>query len=294
MQVTTFVRLLRDSAVAWWEDDVPRLAAAVAFYALFSFAPLVIVTIMIAGAVFGEEAAAGQLGERLQGLVGRGAGEVIEAVLANVHRDDSGIFATIVTVLISLFAATGVFHELRKALDLVWERGSDPPHTSLKQSLLELLQGRFWALLMVLGIGLFLLVSLFASALMAGLARQVPPMRAELLWLSRIIDIVVSLGFGTLAFALIYKFLPASRAAWRDVWLGAFVAALLFSLGRVLIRIYLANSMVTSVYGAAGALVVVIVWTWCSAMMLLFGAEFCQAYAQRQGRPIGALTSLPA
>jgi membrane protein len=287
MRVSTFVRLLRDSAVAFFRDDVPRLAAAVAFYTMFSFAPLVVVTIVIAGAVFGEEAAAGQLAERLQGLVGRGAGEVIQAVLANAHHSDTGVLSTLFTVLLSLLAATGMFHELRKALDLVWEREAESP-TGLKQSLLELLKARFWALLMVLGIGLFLLVSLFASAILAGLGRAVPPVSFGWLWLGRVVDMVVSLGFATLAFALIFKFLPASRVGWREVWLGAFVAAVLFSFGRVLVRVYLAHSTAATVYGAAGALVVIIVWTWCSAMMLLFGAEFCQAYAQHQGRPIGA------
>jgi membrane protein len=286
-RVKTFVTLLRDAARAWWNDDVPRLAAAVAFFTLFSFAPLVIVTIVIAGAVFGEEAAAGQLVHRLEGLVGLGAGNVIQDVLANAHHADAGVFATLLTVLISLFAATGMFHELRKALDLVWERAPEPT-TGLKQGALELARGRLRALAMVLGIGLFLLFSLLASTILSGVSRVVPPVFwSDWLWLGRVVDIVISLGFGTVAFALIYKFLPASRIAWRDAWRGAFVGALLFSFGRVLIGVYLANSAFTSVYGAAGALVVVIVWAWCSAMILLFGAEFCQVYAEHEGRPIG-------
>jgi membrane protein len=290
MQVATFVALLREAAVGWWEDDVPRMAAAVAFYTLFSFAPLVIVAIMIAGLVFGEEAATGQLAERIEWIVGRTAGQVIEAAVANAHRPNTGVLATLVSVLISLFAATGVFNELGKALDRVWEREPRNPsgHASatVKQAALELLKARFWAFTMVVGIGLSLLLSLFASTLLAGLGRQVNWVWAEWFWLGRIVDMLLSVGLSTLAFALIFKVLPASKVAWRDLWPGAFIAAILFSVGRLLIGVYLAHSSVASVYGAAGALVVLMVWTWGSAMVLLFGAEFCQAYARRQGRLI--------
>lgn len=304
MQAATFVESLGDAAVSWWEDDVPRMAAAVAFYTLFSLAPLVIVAIMIAGVVFGEAAAAGQLVERLEWIVGRSAGQVLEAAIASAHRPNSGVLATLVSVLVSLFAATGVFNELGKALDEVWARepekpdghsapkraGADDPTDSpsslarFKQGALELLLARFWAFVMVVGIGLSLLLSLFASTVLASLGRQ---LWTEWFWLGRTVDMVLSVGLSTLVFALIYKVLPASKVAWRDLWLGAFIAALLFSLGRLLMGAYLAHSTLASVYGAAGALVVTLVWTWCSAMVLLFGAEFCQAYARRQGRWIG-------
>lgn len=303
MHAVTFARLLRDAAVGWWDDDVPRMAAAVAFYTLFSLAPLVIVAIMIAGVVFGEAAAAGQLVERLEWAVGRPAGEVIEAAIANANRPNTGVLATLISVLISLVAATGVFHELGKSLDLVWQSelggatagqaapkssggASDPPSLShrFKQEALELLKARFWAFTLVVGIGLSLLASLVASTILASMGRQA---WTEWFWLGRIIDMVLSTGLGTLVFALIYKVLPASKVAWRDLWLGAFIAAFLFSIGRLLIGSYLAHSTVASVYGAAGALVVILVWTWCSAMVLLFGAEFCQAYARHQGRRIG-------
>jgi membrane protein len=301
MQVATSLALVRDAAVGWWEDDAPRMAAAVAFYTLFSFAPLVIVAIMIAGLVFGEAAAAGELADRLEGMVGRTAGEVIEAAIANAHRPDTGVLATLVGLLVSLFAATGVFRELGRALDRVWEREPGGPHhdgaatTStdgstfrrLKRAALELLRARFWAFIMVVAIGLGLLLSLLASTLVASLSRRTGWVWAEWFWLGRIVDMLLSVGFATLMFALIYKVLPASKAAWRDLWLGAFIAASLFSLGRLLIGMYLAHSSVASVYGAAGALVVLMVWVWCSAMVLLFGAEVCQADARRRGRVIG-------
>lgn len=304
MQGATCLALLREAALGWWEDDAPRMAAAVAFYTLFSFAPLVIVAIMIAGVVFGEAAAAGQLAERLEGIVGRMPGQVLEAAIANAHGPNTGVLATLVGVLISLFAATGVFHELGKALDLVWDHepnspsGGDSAATSgtdgargssrrWKHAVLEQLKARFWAFTMVLGIGLGLLLSLFASTLLASLGRHATWVWAQWFWLGRIVDMLLSVGLGTLVFALIYKVLPASKVAWRDLWRGAFIAALLFSFGRLLIGVYLANSSVASVYGAAGALVVLMVWTWGSAMVLLFGAEFCQAYVRRQGRLIG-------
>jgi membrane protein len=313
MRVARFLTLLRDAAVGWWEDDVPRMSAAVAFYTLFSFAPLVIVAIMIAGAVYGEEAAAGQLNERLEGIVGRTAGEVIEAAIANAHRPEAGVWPTLVSVLISLFAATGVFHELGNALDRVWERA--PGHLRVhgrdhgrhhgrdlgaasaetngsasaraKQFALELLKARFWAFTMVVGIGISLLLSLLASTVLSRLGRHANWIWAEWFWLGRVVDMLLSIGLSTLVFALVYKVLPATKVAWRDLWLGAFIAGILFSVGRLLIGSYLAHSTVASVYGAAGALVVVMVWTWCSAMVLLFGAEFCQAYARRHGRLIG-------
>jgi membrane protein len=309
MQMATFLALLREAALAWWDDDVPRMAAAVAFYTLFSLAPLVIVAIMIAGVVFGEAAAAGQLAERIEGIVGSTAGQVIEAAIANAHRPNTGGLATLVSLLVSLFAATGVFNELGKALDRVWERDpntrsdgsakasvdTDAPFlVRVKRAALELLAARFWAFTMVVGIGLSLLLSLFASTALAGLGRHAAGLDGEWFWLGRVVDMLLSVGLGTLVFALIYKVLPASKVAWRDLWLGAFIAATLFSVGRLLIGVYLAHSSVASVYGAAGALVVIMVWTWCSAMVLLFGAEICQAHARRQGRAIGSLRAMGA
>jgi membrane protein len=305
MRVARFFALLRDAAVGWWEDDVPRMAAAVAFYTLFSFAPLVIVAIMIAGVVFGEEAAAGQLVERLEGIVGRTAGEVIEAAIANAHRPKAGVWPTLVSVLVSIIAATGVFHELGNALDHVWKcapgrspdtepagastvtNGSRSLSVRAKQAVWELLKARFWAFTMVVGIGISLLLSLVASTVLSRLGRHADWLWAEWFWLGRVVDMLLSIGLSTLVFALVYKVLPATKVAWRDVWLGAFIAGILFSVGRLLIGAYLAHSSVASVYGAAGALVVVMVWTWCSAMVLLFGAEFCQAYARRHGRLFG-------
>lgn len=309
MRVARFFSLLRDAAIGWWQDDVPRMAAAVAFYTLFSFAPLVIVAIMIAGVVYGEAAAAGQLGERLEGIVGRPASEVIEAAIVNAHRPDAGVWPTLLSVLISLIAATGVFHELGAALDYVWDRAPGHPRdrdhardtaaasaaptgslsasTRAKRAALELLKARFWAFTMVVGIGICLLLSLLASTVLSRLGRHANWILAEWFWLGRVVDMLLAIGLSTLVFALVYKVLPATKVAWRDVWLGAFIAGILFSVGRLLIGAYMAHSSVASVYGAAGALVVLMVWTWCSAMVLLFGAEFCQVYARRHGRLFG-------
>jgi membrane protein len=304
MPVTTLLTSLRDAAVGWWEDGVPNMAAALAFYTLFSLAPLVVVAIMIAGVVFGEEAAAGQLVAQLEGIVGHTAGQVIQAAIANAHRPHSGVLPTLMSVLISLFAAAGVFHQLGDALDRVWKcppkrpsgdksaacQGTKPLSFfgRVKQAAVERIKAQFWAFAMVVGIGLSLLLSLFASTLLASLGRHTAGLNGEGIWLlGRVVDLVVSVGLGTLAFALIYKVLPSSKLAWRDLWLGAFIAAILFTLGRWLIGLYLAHSTVASVYGAAGALVVLMIWTWCSAMVLLFGAELCQAHARRHGRTIG-------
>lgn len=242
LQLATFLTLLRDAALGWWNDDVPDMAAAVAFYTLFSFAPLVIVAIMIAGVVFGEQAAAGQLVERLEGIVGLTAGQVIQSAIANAHRPHSGVLPTLVSVLVSLFGATGVFNQLGEALDRVWARdfakprehdsaaGSSATHerpsifVRAKKVALKQLEAQFWAFTLVVGIGLSLLLSLFASTLLASLGRQASWVWAEWFWLGRIVDLVMSVGFVTLAFALIYKVLPQRKAAWRDLWLGAFIA----------------------------------------------------------------------
>ncbi len=231
-------RLLRDAAEAWLEDDVPQLAAALAYYTAFSLAPLLVIAIAAAGLVFGAEAAEGRIVGQLAGLVGREGGEAIEAMIASARQPRTGILAGLIGVLTLLLGATGVFGQLRAGLNRIW----DVPSRAFRWK--SLVTDRLAAFTMVLAIGFLLLVSVVAL------------------------------------FALIYRFVPDARIPWRDVLWGALVAGILFSVGKWGIGAYLGHSTVTSAFGAAGSLVVLLVWVYYSAQILLFGAEVAHVRAR--------------
>ncbi len=269
--------LLREVFHEWREDNALALGAALAYYTIFSIAPLLVLVIAIAGLVFGRAAAEGQIVGQIQSLVGPAPAGLIEGMIARASGPKASTFATLVSLLAMAVGASGVFGQLQQAFNQIWE--APPARTGLRGQL----QRRAAAFGMILGVGFLLLVSLVLSAALAGLhdllARHLPV-------LSRILpalNFTLSLAVITALFAMIYKALPDVRMSWADVWLGAAVTALLFTLGKTLIAVYLGRAGVASVYGAAGSLVVVLLWIYYSAQILFIGAEFTEVYPRRYG-----------
>ncbi|HVP27905.1 MAG TPA: YihY/virulence factor BrkB family protein [Myxococcota bacterium] len=277
------LRMLRDAATDFRDDHALRLAAALAYYSAFSLAPLLLIAISIAGAVFGEEAARGAVQGQIAGAMGERAAAGIEAMIASARDSGrSGIMAG-VGVLLLLLAASGVFGQLQDALDTIWEV---EPRASggLRAFLLK----RFLSLTMVLGTGFLLLVSLVLSAVVSAFTGAFERWLAVPGFVWQTLSFLLSFGVVTSLFAMIFKFLPDARVRWRDVWAGAAMTAALFTVGKFLLALYLGRSEAASAFGAAGALVLVLTWVYYSSLILLFGAELTQVYARARGREIGA------
>jgi membrane protein len=262
----------------WSEINAPRQGAALSFYTMLSIAPLLVVSIAIAGMAFGEQAARGQIVWQIQNLVGREGGQAIQAMLEHARRPDTGVLAGLFGIVTLLFGASGVFIELRDSLNLIW--GVRAKHSS---GLKAMVRDRFTAFTMVIGIGFLLMVSLVANAAITAAGHFfggfLPLSEAVL----HIVNIVVSFVGVTLCFALLYKAVPDARIEWRDVWMGAAVTAALFTAGKFLIGLYIGKAALSSTYGAAGSLVVFLVWVYYSAQAFYLGAEFTHAFAERHG-----------
>jgi membrane protein len=271
--------LARETAASWSEDHAQSMGAALAYYTVFSIAPLLLIAISIAGLVFGEDAARGQVYGELRDLMGEQGAAAAEAMLKNVNQPAKGVVATIAGVVTLLIGAMTVFGELQNALDRIW-RAPAPPGGS---GLLQLLRGRLLSFAMVFGIGFLVLVSLLASAALAALGKWWAPMFGGWSVLASAVDLVLGFAVVTACFALIYKVVPRVRIEWRDVWVGAAVTALLFTLGRFAIGFYLGRATFASAFGAAASLVVLLVWMYYSAQIFLLGAEFTWIYAHAFG-----------
>jgi membrane protein len=280
-RLKTFFSLMKEAFDDWNRDKAPRLAAALAYYTAFSIAPLLIVVIAIAGLVFGQEAVRGQLDNQIQGMVGAQAADAIQEMVAGANHPDTGVIAAIIGVVTLLLGAAGLFGQLQDALNTVW--GVEPkPNLGIVATI----RSRLLSFTMVLGIGFLLLVSLVISAALAALETWMSGALPFSPLILQIINLVISLLVITGMFAVIFKVLPDAEIAWRDVLLGAFVTALLFTIGKFLIGLYLGHSSIASSYGAAGSFVVLLLWIYYSAQILLFGAEFTQVYARRYGSKI--------
>lgn len=275
--IRTFFDLLKQTFTAWNADKAPRLAAALAYYTVFSLAPFLIVVIAVAGLVFGQDAVRGQLDNQIEGLVGAQGADIIQELLQNAQRPADNIIATVIGLVTLLLGAGGVFGQLQDALNTVWNVQPRP------MTFWQTLKARFFSFAMVLGVGFLLLVSLVITTVLSAfnqvMAGWLPGLDA--LW--QIVNFAVSFGIITVLFALIYKLLPDTDVRWRDVWVGAAFTSLLFGIGRFVLGLYLGGGAVASPYGAAGSLVVVLLWIFYSAQILLFGAEFTQVYAHRHG-----------
>jgi membrane protein len=283
MDVKSAFGLVKESFKEWQEDGALDLGAALAYYTIFSIAPMLLVVIAVAGWVWGREAVQGQLVGQMQGLLGTQGAEAIQGMIANAgkHGSGSGLLATIVGLATTLFGATGVFVQLQNALNRIWDVEPKPGG-----GIWGFVKNRLLSFGMLLGIGFLLLVSLVLSAAMGSIDRWAESLGGAGQVLARILAFGVSFAVVTLLFAMIYKFLPDVKIAWRDVAIGAAVTALLFTIGKFLIGLYLAKSSVASGYGAAGSLVILLLWTYYSAQIVFLGAEFTQVYASRYGSRI--------
>lgn len=275
------LRLLWMAIKGWTKDNVPRLGASLAYYTLFAVSPILVIVIAIAGSVFGAEAVRGQIVGQIDQLIGREGAMAIQAILEGAHKDRSGTLAVVMGSITLVIAASGAFLELQHALNTIFRVKQDPK----KSGIVVFLKNRLRSFGLVVSIGFLLMVSLTVSAALAALATYVRTSRwgGPALW--QVVNILVSLGVVTLLFAMIYRFLPDVRLKWRDVWTGALITAVLFSIGKFLIGLYLGRSSIASSYGAAGSIVVLLVWVYYSAQIILLGAEFTRVYAEyREGR----------
>src|SRR5580704_4437184 len=268
--------LLKKTFSAWNRHEAPRLGAALAFYTILSLSPLVIIVVALAGLIFSRSTAQAHILSQVQGMIGPDGGRAVESMLANAQRPAAGILGTIVGLISLLFGASGVFTELRSALNLIWE--VTPEKTS---GVVGLLRERFFSFGMVLSIGFLLLVSLVVSTVLAAIGKFFGGLLPVPSPVVAVLNFFLSyLGVAVL-FGLIFRLVPEAKVRWRNVWLGALVTALFFSIGKTLIGMYLGKSSVGSAYGAAGSVIVVIVWVYYSAQIFFFGAEFTHVYGER-------------
>jgi membrane protein len=271
--------LFKQTASEWMEDDAPTLGAALAYYTVFSLAPLMTIAIAIAGFFFGKEAAQGQIFDELRGLLGEEGGKAVEEMVQSANaQPTAGVVATIISVIMLLFGASGVFGQLQASLNAIWGVKAKPG-----RGVLGMIKDRLLSFGFILVVGFLLLVSLLLTAGMALMADWMGGLMPGSEALAYILNIVLSLSMITLLFATIFKFLPDAKIAWHDVWIGAFLTALLFTIGKFALGIYLGKSGVASSYGAAGSLIVLLLWVYYSSQILFFGAEFTQVYANRFG-----------
>lgn len=271
--------LLSKAAAASWVDDYAQsMGAALAYYTMFSIAPLLLIVISVAGLMFGVEAARGEIVGQLRGLMGPQGAAAVQGLLESVSKPTESITAMIIGGLLLLVGATSVFAELQDALDRIWR--APKRH---RNGLWSLLRSRMLSFGMIMGVGFLLVVSLVVSAALAALGRLWGPMFADWGLLADLINFLFSLLFTTTFFAMIYKVMPRVEVDWSDVWIGAAVTSLLFSVGKLLIGLYIGRSGVTSGFGAAGSLVVLLVWVYYSAQVFLLGAEFTWAYSNTFG-----------
>ena len=270
----------------WWEDNAPRLGAALAFYTLFSLSPLLIIAVAIAGLIFGREAAQGHVVDQIAGLVGHEGATAVQTMIESARKPASGILASLFGFFTLLVGATGLFGELQGALNTIWDVPDQPGN-----GFIGILKNRFLSFTMVLGIGFLLLVSLLVSAGLAAAGHFLAGMFPTVAFVGHVVNFLVSILVTTLLFAMIYKYLPNVEIGWSDVWIGATVTALLFTAGKFFIGLYLGTSGVSSAYGAASSLVIILIWVYYSAQIFLLGAEFTQIYATRWGSRIHQLRS---
>jgi membrane protein len=274
-------QLLKEAAGDWSHDRAPRLGAALAYYTVFSLVPLLVIIIAIIGLVFGREAAQSAIMQQIAGLVGEQSATAIHDMIERADQPSSGIISTVIAIGTLLLGASGLFGQLQDSLNTVW--GIEPKEG---RGIWGFIKDRFLSFVAVLGTGFLLLVSLVLSTGLSALGKWfggVLPMPEFIL---QTINFLVSFAVIAGLFALIFKVLPDAHIAWRDVWVGAVITSALFTVGKFAIGLYLGKSNVGSGYGAAGSLVIVLVWVYYSAQILLYGAEFTQVYANRRGERI--------
>jgi len=264
------------------------MGAALAYYTMFSIAPLLLIVITVAGAVFGEDAARGMVFSQLAGLIGDNGAEMVQVMLKGARNSDRAIFSAVVSAVTLFIGATTVFAELQTDLNLIWKANSNPG-----SGVWTFIRTRLLSFGMVLGIGFLLIVSLIMSAMVSAFSKLWGGWFSDVEWLLHAVNFLVWFLIITALFAMIYKILPGVKIAWTDVWIGAAVTSLLFAVGKFVIGVYIGKSAISSSFGAAGAFIVLVAWVYYSAQIFLLGAEFTCVYAHRRGSRSGA-TSMEA
>ncbi len=278
MDARAIFELVKKTFAEWNEDKAPRLAAALAYYTVFSLAPLLIIVIAIAGLAFGQQSARGQIVGQFQNLIGDQGAQAVQTLLEGASKPSSSVLATVLGTATLLLGAAGLFGQLQDALNTIWEVTPKPG-----RGFMSMIRDRFLSFTLVLGTGFLLLVSLIVSAGLRAFSGYLGSLAPNLGLILELSNTIISLAVITLLFAMIFKVLPDVNIGWSDVWIGAVVTALLFTIGKFAIGLYLGRSSTASMYGAAGSLVVLLVWVYYGAQILLLGAEFTQVYANRYG-----------
>jgi membrane protein len=273
--------LLKETGEDFVEDNATSLAGSLAYFTLLSLAPLIVIALAIAGLAVDEEATREQLATELGSVVGPQGASAVDAIVENARTPSAGIISSVLGVVVLLFGASGVFGELQSALNKIWEVEPKPG-----RGLWGTIRDRLFSFAMVMGVAFLLLVSLLLSTALAAIGRFLEQSLpgGEALW--QVLNFALSLSIVSALFALTFKVVPDAKVRWRDVWIGAVVTAFLFSVGKFLIGLYLGKSSVASSYGAAGSIVLLVIWVYYSAAILFLGAEFTQVYAKRFGGDI--------
>jgi membrane protein len=270
--------LIKEACSAWVEDNAPSMGAALAFYTVFSLAPVLIIAISVAGLAFGQKAAEGEFARQLQSLLGETGAKAIQAILQNANRPALGIIASLIGIGTLLVGASGAFVELQDALNKIWK-----VQRRAGSVWLQVIRERFLSFGLVLGLGFLLIVSLVVSAALGAVGNFITPLLPWPVFMLEAVNFFLSLVVIALVLAMIFKYLPDADIAWSEVWLGAAVASLLLTIGKALIGLYLARSTVASAYGAASSLVIILTWVYYSAQIVLFGAELTHVYSRQRG-----------
>lgn len=276
--------LIRLAAARWNADKAPRLAAALAYYATFSLAPLALVTIWIAGLIFGDTLAQNHLVQGIEKTFGPDSAAFVQSMIGVVYRNSSSTLFSLIALGGLLFGATGLFFGIQDALNTIWRVPPKPPRNWWR-SILGIFQDRALSFVMVFASGGILMISLAISTLLTVLDPLLKVIQPNSAVMFNLIDLLTSFVVVTLLFAVVYRVMPETRVTWRDVWLGALTGALLFTAGKFVLGLYLTYSNVRTVFGAASSFVVVLIWVYYSAQIFLFGAEVGRAYADHAEAP---------
>ncbi|MEO6422779.1 MAG: YihY/virulence factor BrkB family protein [Candidatus Nitrotoga sp.] len=292
MNKKQIVSLVKETFSAWIDDHAPSMGAALAYYTMFSIAPLLLIVVSVAGLIFGVEVARGEIFAQLQSLMGNTGALAVQGLLESVSQPTESLTAAIIGVVLLLIGATTVFAELQEDLDRIWRA----PKRTKDAGIFGLIRTRVLSFGMILGIGFLLIVSLILSAALAALGKWWEPLFGGFGFLANLVDVTLSFTLITVSFAMIYKLMPRMKIDWRDVWIGAVVTAFLFTIGKFLIGLYIGRSGVASGFGAAGSLVVVLLWLYYSAQIFLMGAEFTRIYSYTfgslKGQPTPPMTTI--
>lgn len=275
-----YLELLKITFKEWSEDDAPRLAASLSYYTAFSLAPLLLVILALLSFFFGDEAARGQIVAQFSNEIGVESAEFIQEMIQDSSEGDGGIISTIISVVMLLVGATGLFMQLQSALNEIWDIEVD------SGGFISMIKKRAFSFGLLMTLAFLLLISLVINSVIASLDTYLTGVMPAFQFIVQIITLIVSFGISTALFAIIYKYMPDATIAWRDVMIGAAVTSALFTLGRFGLSLYIGTIGVSSSYGAAGSFLVILLWVYYSAQIMMFGAEFTQVYARRYGTQI--------